>query len=264
MNPADLPLSKIKLMLANEADPERVREWCRRLELDPRTGARAAGAAALRRIESVAREHRRMTGLFLLRAGLFERGAKHVAGVDEVGVGPLAGPVVAAAVVLPEELDLPGLNDSKKLSPKARERLDSAIREQALGFAIGEVGPADIDRLNIFRASLEAMHRAVGKLRAQLPLDHLLVDARTIPGVDLPQTALIHGDAIDGSIAAASIVAKVYRDRAMQEFDRRYPGYGLAGHKGYGTAEHMDALVRLGPSPIHRRSFAPVAAAHRP
>jgi ribonuclease HII len=201
--------------------------------------------------------------LFERRAELWRRGVRCVAGVDEVGVGPLAGPVVAAAVVLRECVDLPGINDSKKLSRVARERLDRAIREQAVAIGIGEVTPAEIDRLNIFEATREAMRRAVLFLSEQCPVDHLLVDARTVPGLRIPQTPLIHGDAIDGSIAAASIVAKVHRDALMRRLDEAHPGYGLARHKGYGTAEHIAALDRLGASPIHRRSFAPVAAAGR-
>jgi len=180
--------------------------------------------------------------------------------VDEVGVGPLAGPVVAAAVALPEKVELPGLNDSKKVSASDRERLAAAIREQALGVAIGEVSALEIDRMNIFRAGLEAMRRAAAALADRLQLDHLMVDARTIPDLDIPQTSLIRGDSIDGSIAAASIVAKVYRDGIMQKLDVEYPGYGFGRNMGYGTAEHVGALGRLGASPAHRQSFAPVAA----
>jgi ribonuclease HII len=176
-------------------------------------------------------------------------------------VGPLAGPVVAGAVILPEVVDLPRINDSKKLTPQAREELDAAIRQQAIAVGIGEVSPVEIDQRNIFQASLEAMRRAVHALDPKP--DFLLVDARTVPGVGTPQKALIHGDAIDGSIAAASIVAKVYRDRLMRELDERYPGYGFARHMGYGTAMHIDALGRLGASDVHRRSFAPVAQAIR-
>jgi ribonuclease HII len=163
-------------------------------------------------------------------------------------------------VVLPERVELDGVDDSKKLSRRARERLADAIREQALGIGIGEVSVPEIDRMNILRASLEAMRRAVAQLSERLRVDHLLVDARVVPGTRLPQTALIHGDAIDGSIAAASIVAKEHRDALMRVLDEHHPGYGLARHMGYGTAEHMEALRRLGASPVHRRSFAPVAA----
>jgi ribonuclease HII len=188
------------------------------------------------------------------------RGCRRVAGVDEVGIGPLAGPVVAAAVALPETIELPGLDDSKKLSPSERERLATAIREQAVGVALGEVSAREVDRMNVFRAGLEAMRRAATALIERLEIDHLMVDARTIPDMEIPQTSLIHGDTIDGSIAAASIVAKVYRDGLMQKLEVEHPGYGFGRNMGYGTAEHMRALGRLGASPEHRQSFAPVAA----
>jgi ribonuclease HII len=167
--------------------------------------------------------------------------------VDEVGVGPLAGPVVAAAVVLPPRVDLPGLGDSKQLSRSQRERLDAAIRAQALAVAVEELPPAEVDRLNVLRASLEAMRRAVEALSVRP--DHVLVDARRIPAIRAPQT----------SLAAASIVAKVHRDAIMRELDARHPGYGFTRNKGYATREHLAALGRLGPAPVHRRSFAPVA-----
>jgi ribonuclease HII len=184
-----------------------------------------------------------------------------VAGVDEVGMGPLAGPVVAAAVVLPERAALPGLDDSKRLSRAARERLARAIREQALGVAVAEVSAREIDAGNVLRASQEAMRRAL----AALPVapDHVLVDGREVPGLGLPQTAIVGGDARDASIAAASIVAKVHRDALMRELERSHPGWGFAVHMGYATRAHLAALRRLGPSPAHRRSFAPVAGLPR-
>jgi len=224
---------------------------------DSRRGARAMAESLERRLQGRRNEAQRLARLFARRRRLVAGGARYVAGVDEVGVGPLAGPVVAAAVVLPDGVDLPGLNDSKRLTPAARERLESRIREQAVAVAVGEVSRADIDRLDIRRASLEAMRRAVEAL-AVVP-DHVLVDARTIPGIAMPQTALIHGDAIDGSIAAASIVAKVHRDAIMRRLHLSYPEYGFARHMGYATPQHLAALRRLGPTPAHRRSFAPVS-----
>ena len=180
-----------------------------------------------------------------------------MAGVDEVGVGPLAGPLVAAAVILPARVDLPGLDDSKRVSPRERERLDAAIRRQAIAVCVAEVPPEDVDRLDVLRAAALAMRRAVDGLA--LRPDHVLVDARTLPALGIPQTALVRGDSRDGSIAAASIVAKVHRDAIMQGLDARFPGYGFARHMGYGTREHLGALGRLGPCAVHRRSFAPVA-----
>ncbi len=184
-----------------------------------------------------------------------------MAGVDEVGVGPLAGPVVAAAVVLPDRVSLRGLDDSKKLRPQDRERLDGEIRAQAVAVSIGEASSAEIDRVNILQATLLAMRRAVEALGT---LDHVLVDARTIPGVPVPQTPIVGGDGRDGTIAAASIVAKVHRDALMRRLDARHPGYGFARHKGYGTEDHLRALARLGPTREHRRSFAPVARSIAP
>jgi ribonuclease HII len=193
--------------------------------------------------------------LFALRRRLAREGATLVAGVDEVGVGPLAGPVVAAAVILGPRVALPGLDDSKQLPRAVRERLDAAIRDQALAIGVGEVWPPELDRLNVYRAALEAMRRAV--LALATPPDHVLVDARTIPDIAAPQTAIVGGDARDGSIAAASIVAKVHRDAIMCRLEGDHPGYGFARHMGYATREHLRALRRLGPSPLHRRSFAP-------
>jgi ribonuclease HII len=224
---------------------------------DPRAGALRLAQACERELARERSERRRVLGLFALRRRLLRQGARHVAGVDEVGMGPLAGPVVAAAVVLGDAIDLPGLDDSKRLDPATRERLAERIRAQAVACSLAEIPPEEVDRLNVYRAGLEAMRRAV--LGLGLAPDHVLVDARTIPGLDAPQTGIVGGDGSDGSIAAASILAKVYRDALMRELDAVYPGYGFASHKGYTTRNHLAALRRLGPSPIHRRSFAPVA-----
>jgi len=187
------------------------------------------------------------------------RGALRIAGIDEVGRGPLFGPVVAAAVILPKGCRLEGLTDSKKLSPKKRNLLEPQIREAALAWAIAAVDVETIDRINILRASLEAMRRAVEQL--EMAPDFLLIDGNKTIRCDCPQQAVVKGDATSFSIAAASVLAKVYRDRLVVELDSQYPGYGLARHKGYGTPLHMEALARLGPTPLHRRSFQPVAQA---
>jgi ribonuclease HII len=179
-----------------------------------------------------------------------------VAGVDEAGRGPLAGPVVAAAVILPETFSLPGLTDSKQLTEKARERLYPLICSQALAVGIGVARAEEIDQVNILHATLRSMQRAVGRLR--VPPDFLLVDGNVPVPLALPQQALVKGDARSLSIAAASVVAKVVRDRIMCSLDRLHPGYGLAGHKGYGSAAHLEAIGRLGPSPCHRRTFGGV------
>ena len=192
-------------------------------------------------------------------------GLGRVAGVDEVGMGPLAGPVVAAAVVLPRptselesEAGIPatfpaGVRDSKTLTRKARERLEPGIRAVAAGVGIGVVGVRTIDRINIYQAGLKAMRQAVARLPT--PPDHVLLDGRRLSDCPYPQTSFPKGDRDVYSIAAASIVAKTYRDRLMVELDRRYPEYGFARHKGYATAAHREALRRFGPCPAHRRSF---------
>lgn len=176
-----------------------------------------------------------------------------ICGIDEVGRGPLAGPVVAGAVILPKDCRILYINDSKKLSASKREELYDVIREQALAYGIGMVPQDVIDEINILNATYEAMRRAIGSLK-QAP-DLLLNDAVTIPGVDIPQVPIIKGDAKSISIGAASILAKVFRDRMMVEYDSIYPGYGFASNKGYGSKEHVEAIKRLGPCPIHRRSF---------
>lgn len=248
-----------RLRIATQlGDETALANFANRLKDDPRRGAQALGRTATNRLAAMQAEHARVSKMLELRGSLIREGFKAIAGVDEVGVGPLAGPVVAAAVILPEEVDLPLINDSKKLKPEQREKLSLSIHEQAVAVSVGSVSQQEIDSLNIFQASLEAMRRAVVGLEPAP--DYCLVDARTIPRVAIQQRGLIHGDAIDASIAAASIVAKVHRDGLMVEFDREFPGYGFARHMGYGTAIHLEALERLGPCPIHRRSFGPVAA----
>jgi ribonuclease HII len=181
--------------------------------------------------------------------------SERVAGVDEVGRGPLAGAVVAAAVILDPNRPIPGLNDSKKLSEKRRNELDILIRDRALAFCLGRAEVEEIDEINILQASLLAMQRAVEGL-AVSP-DRALVDGNRLPALACPAEAVVGGDGLVDAIKAASIIAKVARDREMQVLDSQFPGYGLARHKGYPTAEHMAALAQLGPSEIHRMSFAP-------
>ena len=260
MNATGLSLAELRARCLAAAGDDGERErWLAALRADPRRGARALVLALERRARAARAEAARLRGLFALRARLLAAGARSVAGVDEVGMGPLAGPVIAAAVVLGDAPELPGLDDSKRLSRAARERLAAAIHAQALAVGLGVVEPAEIDRLNVFRAGLEAMRRAVTSL--PLAPDHVLVDARRIPGLGCAQTPIADGDARDGTIAAASIVAKVARDAIMRRLDEQHPGWGLAQHMGYATAQHLAALRRLGASPVHRRSFAPVARA---
>jgi ribonuclease HII len=190
---------------------------------------------------------------------LWGLGHRCVAGLDEVGMGPLAGPVVAAAVVFPPGTHIDGLADSKQLTRKARARMVERIQAGALAVGIGVVEVADVDRLNVYRAGQEAMRRALGALVPTAP-DYLLVDGREVPRLGIPQSAYPKGDSFVASIAAASIVAKERRDAIMRDLGRQYPAYGFERHMGYGTAAHLSALRRHGPSPQHRRSFAPVDA----
>jgi ribonuclease HII len=203
---------------------------------------------------------RRPTAAPHLERLLWRVGIRHVAGADEVGMGPLAGPVVAAAVVFPVGTSVDGVADSKVLTAPARERLDREIRRVALAIGIAVVEAEEIDRVNIYQAGLRALRRAVEALAPIVP-GFVLVDGREIPGLAMPQSAYPKGDGFVASIAAASIVAKVHRDAIMRRLHEEYPVYGFARHMGYSTATHMAAIRVHGPSPVHRRSFAPVRAA---
>lgn len=182
-----------------------------------------------------------------------ERGYSMICGVDEAGRGPLCGPVVAAAVILPTGLYIEGLNDSKKLSEKRREELYDRICDSAIAYAIAESSVEEINRTNILEATMAAMRKAICAL--PVPADFALVDGNVVRNFPIPAQAVIHGDALSPSIAAASILAKVTRDRQCVELDRQYPQYGIIRHKGYGTKEHKEALFTYGPSPIHRTKF---------
>jgi ribonuclease HII len=195
----------------------------------------------------------RLRALTRFESELSRRGFGRIAGVDEAGRGSLAGPVVAAAVILPPGCVLPGLDDSKRVDPEPRARLALEIRSRAVAWGVGVVEACRIDAGDILRASLEAMRLAVGLLRP-VP-DVLLVDAVRVPGVAMPQLPVVHGDALSASIAAASIVAKVHRDGLLEALGRRNPVYGFEQHKGYGTPEHWEALRRYGPCPEHRLTF---------
>ena len=186
---------------------------------------------------------------------LREQGLSYIAGVDEVGRGPLAGPVVAACVILPEDFFIPQINDSKKLSGKQRDELYDKIMEQAIDVGIGVVSSEEIDRMNILQATIKAMLKAVDSLK--ITPEFLLIDALEIPAL-IPQMKIIKGDAKSVSIACASIVAKVYRDRLMEQYSKEYPQYHFAKNAGYGTKEHLEALKKYGPCPLHRKSFSPI------
>ena len=225
----------------------------RKLQRDPRSGARRLYKVLAKRYEDQKKERNRLDAMLHFERLLWKAGIQHIAGVDEVGMGPLAGPVVAAAVVYPPGTEIEGIDDSKALDEETRVRLDEEIRKNASAFAIGIVEVEEIDRLNIYHAGIRAMQVAL--LSLPVAPQHILVDSRTVPGFTQPQNSFDKGDGINFSIASASIVAKVYRDRLMTELDVKYPGYGFASHKGYATPEHQRAIRDLGPCPIHRRSF---------
>jgi ribonuclease HII len=226
---------------------------------DPRAGAQNLLRALDRRRAKARAETLRLTRLTRFERELREQGYARIAGVDEAGMSPLAGPVVAAAVILPEGYRRDGIDDSKKLSAAQREELRAHILADAVAWGVGIVEPDEIDRINIYRAGLLAMSRAV--LALDPVPDYLLIDARSLRELPQPQRGIVQGDAKSLSIAAASIVAKTTRDARMCELDARFPGYGFARHKGYPVAEHVAALGRLGACPVHRRSFAPVQQA---
>jgi ribonuclease HII len=224
-----------------------------RLQKDPREGVRKIYRHLKNRREKEKAERSRIESMLNLERVLWNSGVRHIAGADEVGVGPLAGPVVAAAVVFPPGTFIPGVDDSKRLSPQVRQEVAQAIRQKALGIGVGLAEVAEIDELNVYHAGLLAMRRAVESL--PLRPGHLLVDAREIPGISIPQNNFTKGDGLSFSIAAASIVAKTYRDQLMVELGQTYPQYGLARNKGYCTREHQEAIRRHGPCTIHRRSY---------
>lgn len=220
-------------------------------EGDDREGVKKIVLLAQKRQDALEREKKRIEALKLYEKQYGD--CQFICGIDEVGRGPLAGPVVAGAVILPKDCDILYINDSKQLSEKMREALFLEIEEKAVAYAVGYASPKRIDEINILQATYEAMREAIGQLSVKP--DILLNDAVTIPGVDIRQVPIIKGDAKSISIGAASIYAKVTRDRLMVEYDKEYPGYGFAGNKGYGSAAHIEALKKHGPTPIHRRSF---------
>jgi ribonuclease HII len=252
---ASLPVAALRerFLVRGEPLPEGAGEALAR---DPRAGARAVLAQVERRRVENRREGQRLRHLLRFETELWERGVVHVGGVDEAGMGTLAGPVVAAAVVLPRGLRPRGLDDSKKLDEAERDRLAAEVRAGAVAWAVGLASAAEVDEINVYRAGLLAMRRAVEGLAVRP--GHLLLDARRVPELRIPQQGIVKGDARSLTIAAASVVAKTTRDALMVELDAAHPGYGFARHKGYSAPEHLEALRRLGPCACHRRTFGPV------
>ncbi len=224
-----------------------------KLKRDSRHGVRQLYETLKKRYERDSAERTRLDAMLNFERVLWRAGVLHIAGVDEVGMGPRAGPRIAAAVVFPPHTELTGIDDSKKLDLEQRLDAERRIRAVASGIGIGRAEVEEIDTVNIYHAGLLAMRRAVEALPVRP--QHVLVDARSIPGVDVPQNCFNKGDGLDFSIAAASIVAKIHRDRLMDELAQEHPEYGFERHKGYCTPEHQDAIRRLGPCAIHRKSF---------
>ena len=242
---------KERLAMIDELDHPLFEE----LILDGRAGVQAAISKRKRELQKQVDEDLRLEKMLAYEKELYAQGIDLIAGVDEVGRGPLAGPVVAAAVILPKACKIPGLNDSKKIPKSKHKEIYEAVLQNAIAIGIGVKDNQVIDQVNIYEATKLAMMEAIGQLEPQP--QHLLIDAMRLD-IPIAQTSIIKGDANSLSIAAASIVAKVTRDQMMEEFDREYPGYDFAQNAGYGTANHLAGLHKLGVTPIHRRSFEPV------
>ena len=246
-----LSIQEVKSKYETLETPEEYKAFIAETEGDDRKGVLSYKNKALKKIESYEKEVKRTENMLTFERQYAEY--EYICGIDEVGRGPLAGPVMAAAVILPKDMDILYLNDSKKLSEAMREKLYDEIMAKAVAVSVGVRDHTRIDEINILNATYEAMQDAIKGLKVKPTL--LLNDAVTIPGVDIKQVPIIKGDAKSASIAAASIIAKVTRDRLMVEMDKKYPGYGFAENKGYGTKVHTDALKTVGPCEIHRRSF---------
>lgn len=227
-------------------------------EEDKRAGVQSAIRQRRKTIQASIAEEERLEAMLSYERALYAQGYQAIAGIDEVGRGPLAGPVVTACVILPQNCKIKGLNDSKKIPKSKHETIYQAVLENALGVGIGIVDQEIIDQVNIYEATKIGMLAAIKQLEGEVVVpDYLLIDAMTLH-IDIPQQSIIKGDANSLSIAAASIVAKVTRDRIMADYDRQFPGYGFAQNAGYGTAEHLAGLEKYGITPIHRKTFEPI------
>ena len=248
-NGGKFTLSQMDDTLKNAGD--RLSDYLKAFREDVRPGARRLVEKYQKAMDKLEAEKKRIVKMMEYERRYADY--EYIAGIDEGGRGPLAGPVVTCAVILPKDCDILYINDSKQLTQKKREELYEEITAKAISYGIGISSPQRIDEINILQANYEAMRQSIKNLSV-IP-DILLNDAVTIPEVRIPQVPIIKGDTKSISIAAASIVAKVHRDRLMVEYDKQYPGYGFASNKGYGSEEHVQAIKKLGPSPIHRKSF---------
>jgi ribonuclease HII len=252
---SSMTLNEIRLWLNTEGEIKKA--WINKLLEDPRAGVHKIGKVLQKRIEEKKKEAARIHSMWTYERQYWQEGIRYIAGIDEAGRGPLAGPVVAAAVILPIIFNAEGLNDSKQLTQGEREELRERILSEALSVGVGIVDVDYIDRYNILQATYEAMRQAVKQCNPVPEL--LLLDAVKVPGLSIPQVPIIKGDTLSHSIAAASIIAKTTRDQIMADYAEEYPEYGFEEHKGYSAPVHYQALDRYGPCPIHRRSFKPIA-----
>jgi ribonuclease HII len=256
LDTAQMTVAQISALLSEQ---EISLETINRLKMDARISVKRLIDKWETHLRKAQRERERIAALYEYERQLNNEGYSLVAGVDEAGRGPLAGPVMVAAVILPPDCYLPGLNDSKKLTSSQREKLYEEIKNIAIAVNRCAVSPEIIDDINIYQATIRGMYTAIAGL---LPVPQaVLIDAVPLPELFIPSKSIISGDQVSASIAAASIIAKVERDQIMNELDCQYPKYGFNRHKGYGTQEHMEALAKYGPCPYHRQSFAPVKAA---
>ena len=253
MDLSKLKVADLKARLASGGD---VRELVTAMQDDSRVSVRKLAASYMRRKVKEEAERERVLEMYAPETAYYNQGIYHVAGIDEAGRGPAAGPVMVAAVILPPYWECPGLNDSKKVPPAKRELLYDKIMADAVAVSCIAKSEKEIDELDIYHATMQGMYDAVRGL--SVPAEAVLVDAMPLRELTVPHKSLVHGDALSASIAAASIIAKVTRDRLMVEYDKKYPQYGFAVHKGYLTKMHMEALQKYGPCPIHRRSFEPI------
>ncbi|KIO61863.1 Ribonuclease HII [Caldibacillus thermoamylovorans] len=246
-------IKEIEMILQSVTEPDD--PFVKKCQQDERKGVQALLQRWKKKQEELMAEKRRFEKMMVYEKEAQKQGFQYVAGIDEVGRGPLAGPVVAAAVILPENIFISGINDSKKLSSKKREQLYQEIKNEALAIGIGVVGADVIDEINIYQATKKAMNIAINQL--SIFPDFLLIDAMKID-TPITQRSLIKGDSLSVSIASASIIAKVYRDRLMMEYSKKYPEYQFEKNAGYGTREHIQAIRKFGPTSIHRKTFAPI------
>lgn len=246
-------VNRIKNMLAETEDGT---DLIQAMQNDSRRSVQKLAQSYLKKLERQEAERERLMHMYSLETAYYNQGIYGIAGVDEAGRGPVAGPVMVAAVILPPYWECPGLNDSKKVRPEKREELYDKIMNEAVAVACVAKSEREIDELNIYHAAQQGMYDAIAAL--QRPAEAVLADAMPLPALSVPHEAIVHGDAKSASIAAASIIAKVTRDRLMIQYDSEYPQYGFAIHKGYLTQRHIDAIHQYGPCPIHRRSFEPI------